>query len=109
MASEANTDMLKKGVMLSSEFFLPGASNLVKGDLKQGGIHAIVGMAAKTAFGLPGLLLVSANSFTKAVTGRHLHEHLGFTDEPRQPRSSPAAKPKQTRSARKKKAESNVG
>jgi hypothetical protein len=109
MASEPDlTDMLKKGVMVSSEFFLPGGSNLVKGDYKQAGLHAVVGMAAQTMFGLPGLLLVSANSFTKAVTGRHLNEYLGFTSEPRQPRPSPAAKPKQTRS-RKKKVDSNVG
>jgi len=69
---------LKTAVEFSTEALIPGGSNLVKGDLKQAGIHAVLGFAARSAFGLPGLIVVSANSFTKAVTGRHLFEFLGL-------------------------------
>lgn len=71
-------DSVKKGVMFTSEYILPGGSNLVQGNIKQAGLHAALGLLARSVFGVPGLLLVSANSFTKAVTGRHLYEHLGL-------------------------------
>jgi len=71
---------LRTGVQFSSEVLFPGGSNLVKGDLKQGGIHAVLGVAARMAFGFPGLLLVSANSLSKAVTGRHLYESVAGLD-----------------------------
>jgi hypothetical protein len=72
----ASVQGLKTGVEFASEVLVPGGSNLVKGDLKQGAIHTVLGFAARAAFGLPGLVLVSANSFTKAVSGHHLHELL---------------------------------
>ena len=81
---------MKLGVQFASEVLMPGGSNLVKGDLKQAGIHAVLGIAARAVFGLPGLILVSANSFTKASTGRSLLEHLNLQDaEP-----APAARKK---------------
>ena len=69
---------LKSSVKLAGEYILPGGSNLVEGDFVQGGIHAVLGLVARSIFGLPGLIAVSANSFTKATTGRHIHEHLGL-------------------------------
>lgn len=59
-----------------SETIVPGGSNLVKGDLKQAAVHAFLGTLARSAFGVPGMLLVASNSFVKATTGAHLHEHL---------------------------------
>src|ERR687884_580617 len=76
-------DPLHQGVDFASELIVPGGSNLVEGDLKQGAIHAVLGLIAKSMFGLPGLIAVSANSFTKATTGRHLYEHLGIGAGPR--------------------------
>lgn len=73
-----SVESLKTGVEFAGEAIVPGGSNLVKGDFVQGGLHAVLGLAAKAMFGFPGLLLVSANSFTKARTGRHIHEHLGL-------------------------------
>lgn len=73
-----NLEPVKKTMLFTSEYLVPGGSNLIKGDLKQGGLHVALGFAAKMVFGLPGLLAVSANSFTKAMTGRHLYEHLGL-------------------------------
>jgi hypothetical protein len=72
----ANTDTLKTGLGFVGEYLVPGGSNLVKGDIKQFGIHAALGYAAAAFIGLPGLLLVSADSLTKAVTGHHLHEAI---------------------------------
>jgi hypothetical protein len=77
MKSEAEEiEPLKSGAKLASEYLLPGGSNLIEGDFVQGGIHAALGLIARTMLGLPGLIAVSANSFTKAMTGRHIHEHL---------------------------------
>lgn len=67
---------LQTGVQISTEILVPGGSNLVKGDFQQAGLHAGLGLLARILFGLPGALLVSTNSIAKAVTGRHLHEHL---------------------------------
>ncbi|MGA9768410.1 MAG: DUF6072 family protein [Blastocatellia bacterium] len=79
MKSEAEEqDPLKSGMKLASEYIVPGGSNLLEGDLAQGAIHAVLGIVARSVFGLPGLIAVSANSFTKATTGRHIHEHLGL-------------------------------
>ena len=66
------------GVAFASEALFPGGSNLVKGDLKQAGIHAALGYAAAAFVGPIGLILVSANSFTKALTGRNLGEYVGL-------------------------------
>lgn len=74
-------EAVKRGVQFSSEVLVPGGSNLIKGDLVNGGIYAALGFMAKSMFGLPGLIIVSTDSFTKAVTGRHIYEHLGFSND----------------------------
>jgi hypothetical protein len=71
-------DSIRNAVEFGSEVLVPGGSNLIKGDLKTGGAYAIAGFVARAAFGLPGLLVVSASSITKAMTGRHLYEQLGL-------------------------------
>ncbi|HEY9285662.1 MAG TPA: DUF6072 family protein [Pyrinomonadaceae bacterium] len=77
-----NTDDLQgakeDAVRFASEYVVPGGSHIVKGDYKQAGLHVVAGFAAKYFFGVPGLLLVSANSIVKAKTGRHIHEHLNL-------------------------------
>jgi len=83
---------LKAGVQFSSEVLFPGGSNFVNGDLRQGSIHAVLGVAARLAFGFPGLVLVSANSLTKAVTGRHLYETVSaLSARPAVPAPGPGA------------------
>lgn len=77
-----SAEPVRTGVRFAGEYLVPGGSNLVNGDFKQAGVHAILGLMAKSLFGLPGLLLVSANSFTKAVTGQHIYEHLGLGTSP---------------------------
>lgn len=71
-----NMQGLKTGLQFASELVIPGGSNLVNGDFKQAGIHALLGVVAGALFGVPGLVAVAANSFTKATTGRSLVEHL---------------------------------
>ena len=72
---------INNAIKLAGEFLVPGGSNLIKGDIRQGAIHAGLGIAARLVLGLPGLLLVSANSYSKATTGRHLTEHLKGDDQ----------------------------
>jgi Family of unknown function (DUF6072) len=79
---------LNTGVKFASEVLIPGGSNLVKGDFVTGAIHAVLGLAARAMFGLPGLLIVSANSFSKATTGRNLMENMRQVP-PAPPQSEP--------------------
>lgn len=78
MSTESN-DGVKLAASFASETLVPGGANLVQGDFGQAGLHLVLGFAARSLFGLPGLVLVSANSLVKAKTGRHLTEHLGLT------------------------------
>ncbi|HYY98384.1 MAG TPA: DUF6072 family protein, partial [Pyrinomonadaceae bacterium] len=71
-----NLQTVKTGLQFASEAVIPGGSHLVNGDLKQAGIHAVAGIVAGALFGLPGLIVVAANSFTRATTGHHLYESL---------------------------------
>ena len=48
----------------------------MKVDLKKAGLHVGLNLVARALFGPTGALLVSTNSVVKAVTGRHLHQHL---------------------------------
>ncbi|MGA9996427.1 MAG: DUF6072 family protein [Pyrinomonadaceae bacterium] len=75
-----NVQTVKTGLQFVSEAVIPGGSNLINGDLKQAAIHAVLGIIAGSVFGIPGALLVAANSFTKATTGHHLHEALNIGD-----------------------------
>lgn len=67
---------VKVGVQAVGEYLVPGGSNLINGDVKEAGIHALLGFAAGALIGFPGILLVSANSLSKATTGKHLMQHL---------------------------------
>ncbi len=71
---------MKTGLQFASEMVIPGGSNLINGDYKTAGVHAVLGLVAGALFGTPGLVLVAANSFTKATTGRSLVEHLNVGD-----------------------------
>jgi hypothetical protein len=39
-----------------------------------------MGLLAGALFGLPGVIVVAANSFTRATTGHHLYESLNIPD-----------------------------
>ena len=65
---------LMAGMEFCGEYLVPGGSNLVKGDILQAALHAGLGLGAWAFLGPPGLLLVSSDSISKALTGRHLHQ-----------------------------------
>lgn len=71
-------DPVKAGLGVASEiiFPLPGGSNLIKGDITQAIVHAGLGIVARSLLGPIGLLLVSANSLSVAMTNRGLTEAL---------------------------------
>ena len=73
-----NVQTVKTGLQFVSEAVIPGGSNLVNGDLKQAAIHAVLGIIAGSVFGIPGALLIAANSFTRATNGHHLYEALNI-------------------------------
>jgi len=62
---------------LVGEVILPGASNLVDGDIKTGTAHLLLGVAARFLLGSLGLLLVQANSFSYSVSEKNLLQHVG--------------------------------
>lgn len=71
------SDTLGNTVKILGETLIsPGASQLIDGNIKSGGLHILGGLAAKALFGLPGFLLVAANSYTKSVTGESLYKTL---------------------------------
>jgi hypothetical protein len=87
------THTVKTGVQLAGEVVFPGGSNFINGDFVQGGIYAFLGVAARAVFGLPGLLIVSADSFARATTGHNIVEHLKHG--PQVAHHEPAEPPKQ--------------
>ena len=81
MGNGAETSDLQKVLLVAGEAVVPGGSNIIKGDLRNAGIFAAFGLAAKAAFGIPGLILVSATSLTKALTGHSVLDQLGSDKE----------------------------
>jgi Family of unknown function (DUF6072) len=69
---------LKTGLAFASECVIPGGSNLLTGNYAQAALHAGLGILAGAFFGLPGVIVVAANSFTKSTTGQSLYESLNF-------------------------------
>lgn len=54
----------------------PGASLLADGNIAAGGLHVVLGVAARVFLGVPGILLVAANSYSKSVTKKSLLQHI---------------------------------
>lgn len=76
----SGTDLVGNGVQVIGETFLPGASLLLAGKIKEGGFHTLAGIAAGLVVGPIGALAVAANSFSSATTDKHLHEHFSDKD-----------------------------
>ena len=78
MANEVGGETaLQRTAEVVSEYIVPGGANLIKGDIVNGGAHFVLGFLAKAVFGVPGALIVHANSLVKARTGQHIHGLLG--------------------------------
>jgi hypothetical protein len=89
MTDEERVQTIKVATGVVAERLFPGGSLALKGDLQNAAIYAALGFAARAALGLPGLLFVSAASLSSALTGRHLHEVIGWNPLPR--RQTPPA------------------
>ena len=64
-------------VKLVGEVILPGASNLVDGNIKVGLGHTAVGLAAAAFVGPLALLVVKANSYSYSVSEKSLPTLVG--------------------------------
>ena len=72
-----NEPAVTNAVRIAGEGLIaPGTSLLLDGDIKGGGLHVVVGLAARALIGPVGWLLVAADSFSKSSTGKNLHEHF---------------------------------
>jgi hypothetical protein len=75
MTEENN--ILKNGARLLGETILtPGASLLCDGQVKSGLLHVGAGLIARFTLGMPGLLVVAADSYSKTVTGKSLLQNF---------------------------------
>jgi hypothetical protein len=72
-----NLSKTRVAVYAATEAVVPGASNLLEKNYKNGFIHLVAGIAASAIYGPAGMLLVAANSLHKSVTGDQLYERLG--------------------------------
>lgn len=70
------TEAMGNGVKMIGETCLPGASLLIDGDFKGGGLHVVGGLLARWALGPIGWLAFATNSFSKSLTTKNLHEHF---------------------------------
>jgi hypothetical protein len=68
---------LKNGIKAVGEAFVaPGSSLIIDGDVKNGALHLVGGLAAKSLVGPIGWGLIAADSFSLSVSGKHLHQHF---------------------------------
>ena len=66
-----------RGIKIAGEaLVVPGSSLILDGKILAGGAHLVGGILAKMALGPLGCILVAANSYSKSVSGQHLHEHF---------------------------------
>lgn len=54
----------------------PGSSLILDGKIGLGALHLFSAGIARSLLGPAGFLYVAANSYTKSVTGNHIHEHI---------------------------------
>ena len=73
MSNSTATNAIK---LVSEGLITPGASLLLDGDIRGGGAHVLLGLAARALLGPVGFLLVAANSFSRSTTGKGLSEQF---------------------------------
>jgi hypothetical protein len=57
---------------------LPGISLIADGDVKSGALHALGGVVAAALIGPLGWILAGADSYSRSVTGKHIHQHFSW-------------------------------
>ena len=80
MTTSADQNIFANGVKLLGEIIAPGASLVMDGRVREGTAHFAAGLGARLLLGGPALVLASlavrANSFSKSVTDKAIHEHF---------------------------------
>ena len=76
MTRENTTELLTQATKLCGEALVPGFSLFCDRRLQPGALHLVAGVAANAVIGIPGWLLVGANSFSLSATGRSLLENV---------------------------------
>jgi len=72
-----NDATVNNAVKLASEGLIaPGASLLLDGDFRGGGVHVVAGLVAKALLGPIGWVLVAADSFSRSTTSKTLFAHF---------------------------------
>ena len=59
---------------------LPGAGQIIDGDVRSGFLYAVGGLAARAVLGPIGWLAFGADAASKSISGKHLHEHFFSVD-----------------------------
>ena len=66
------TNVLANGVKLVGETLIPGSSLMMDGRIGSGMLHTVAAVVAGAVLGPIGMILVIANSYSKAVNDQHL-------------------------------------
>jgi len=80
---------IENSIKLVGEFVLPGASQLMDGNVISGVVHAALGYGALLVLGLPGALLVACDSYAQSTSGRSLYTSVAESLSERSPASPP--------------------
>lgn len=83
--------VLANGAKLLGETMIPGASLLLEGQFVSGIAHTAAGIGARLALGPIGVVLVCADSFSKATTDKFLWDHVTDAYKARQEKKKAAA------------------
>jgi ATP-binding cassette, subfamily B, bacterial len=78
MTPDNNTELITYlAARAGGELLVPGFNLLLERRVQTGAIHFLAGVAARSILGLPGWLLVGADSFSVSLTGEGLLSHAG--------------------------------
>jgi len=72
---------LGRAVKTTLDIGVPGFSLYADGEIKEGVMHTLLGLAAGIAMGPPGVWLVAANSISRSNSGMNLWDYLGSRKE----------------------------
>jgi len=73
----ADDNTIGNAVKLIGELaVLPGTSQLLDGNITSGAVHAALGLAAGALLGIPGVILVAANSYSQSVSNKGLYDYV---------------------------------
>jgi len=76
-ANLVNGTPILNGVKAASEALaFPGASLVIDGNVKGAALHVVGACAARALLGPVGWFYFAANSFSKSVSGKNLHQYF---------------------------------